>query len=78
MNPTDTFDPLTGYLAMHKDMINDADSVVGVRLNAQYALGYAQALYDIQRIRPETLVLHREEIERLKVARLNVVEAAEG
>lgn len=74
MSTTDTFDPITGYLEMHKDMINDADCVVGVRLSAQYAQGYAQALYDIQRIRPETLTLHREQIERLKVARLDAVD----
>lgn len=70
MSTTDVFDPITGYL----EMPNDANSVVGVRLNAQYAQGYAQALYDIQHIRPETLTLHREEIERLKVARLDAVE----
>lgn len=34
MSTTDTFDPITGYLEMHKDMINDADCVVGVRLSA--------------------------------------------
>lgn len=42
--PTDIKDPITAHLAMHIDMINDAELDLTVRLNAWHAKGYLQAL----------------------------------
>lgn len=78
MTNTDTKDPITAYLAMYIDLINDSDDVQGVRLQAWHASGYLQALYDIERIHAVTLTKHREEIERVRQARLEVLAQAEG
>jgi hypothetical protein len=78
MTTTDPKDPITAYLAMHIDLINEADDVQGVRLQAWHASGYVQALYDIERIQAVTLTKHREDIERVKQARLEALTQAEG
>lgn len=73
----DSRDPITAYLSMHIDLINDADSDLGVRLSANGAACYLQALYDLQRIQPDTFLKHRGEIDRLRSARLAVFEERE-
>lgn len=71
---SDTADPITAYLSMHVDLIREAESDLGARLSARGAEGYLQALYDLQRIRAGTYSQHREEINRLKAARLAELE----
>lgn len=67
---TDSFDPITAHLLMHIDLIREADSDLGARLSARGAEGYLQALYDLQRIQAGTYARYREEINRLKAARI--------
>lgn len=45
---------------------------------AWHASGYLQALYDIERIQAVTLTKYREDIERVRQARLEVLAQAEG
>lgn len=71
MSTTDVFDPITAHLAMYMDMINDAEHDLTVRLNSWQAHGYLQALYDLKRIQAGTYGRHKEEIERLREARLD-------
>ena len=66
-------DPVTAYLAAYIDQIKDEDYAEGVRQTAHYANGYLQALYDIERIRPETLLQQRMEIDRVKKGCLEAI-----
>lgn len=67
---SDTRDPITAFLPMHMAMIADATGDHEARLNAQFALGYLQTLYDLQRIQPGTYSRLRDEIDRSKTTRL--------
>ena len=72
---TDTRDPVTAYLSLHIGLITEAESDIGVRLSTRGAESYLQALYDLQRIRPETFSRLRDEIHQLKAARIAELEA---
>ncbi len=69
----DIKDPVTAHLAMHIDLINEADNSGSVSLFAFQAEGYLKALYDIGRIQAATVAQYREEIERVSEARLDVL-----
>ncbi|PMU23002.1 MULTISPECIES: hypothetical protein [unclassified Pseudomonas] len=71
--PVDIKDPITAHLAMHIDMINDAEHDLTVRLNAWQAHGYLKALYDIDRIQAATYSRYCLEIEQLREARLDAL-----
>jgi hypothetical protein len=72
----DVKSPITGYLAMCIDLINEADTDTGTYLAEHHALGYLKALYDVGRILPATATKHREEIEQVTQARLDALAKA--
>ncbi|HCT5749837.1 hypothetical protein [Pseudomonas aeruginosa] len=63
-------DPSTALLAMHVDLIRGLDTDLGVRRAASRAMGYLQALLDIQSINSDSYRAHREEIQKLEQERL--------
>ena len=69
----DVKDPITAYLAMHIDLISEADGDVGAYLAAHHAQGYLSALFDIGRIPAATVTKYREDIERLTESRLDAL-----
>ncbi|HEP9117658.1 TPA: hypothetical protein VDV13_003583 [Pseudomonas aeruginosa] len=62
--------PRTALLAMHVDLIRGLDTDPGVRRAASCAMGYLQALLDIQSINSDSYRAHREEIQKLEQERL--------
>ncbi|HBN9243600.1 hypothetical protein [Pseudomonas aeruginosa] len=63
-------DPRTALLTMHVDLIRGLDTDLGVRRAASCAMGYLQALLDIQSINSDSYRAHREEIQKLEQERL--------
>lgn len=73
---TDNRDQTIAFLAMHIDLIREADSDIGARLSACGAEGYLQALYDLGRVQASQYSAFQAEIIHLKTVRIEQLKAA--